>query len=988
MNNVSEPEGAVEIAIIGMAGRFPGADNIDEFWKNLRAGVESVSFFSDEELISSGVDPATLSAANYVKAGAILEDIKLFDAAFFGFNPREAEIMDPQQRFFLESAWEALENAGYNPDTYKGAIGVYAGSSFGSYIFNLYANLKIMRLVGQYRALLANDKDFLTTLTSYKLNLKGPSISIQTACSTSLVAVHVACQSLLNGECDLALAGGVSISVPQKAGYFYDEGGIASPDGRCRAFDQAAQGTVLGNGVGVVALKRLSDAMKDGDHIEAIIKSSAVNNDGALKAGYTAPSVDGQVEVVAQAIAVAGVDVESITYIEAHGTATPLGDPIEVAALTKAFRAHTSRGGFCAIGSVKTNIGHLDAAAGVAGLIKTALALKHKQIPPSLHFNKANPQIDFVNSPFYVNTKLTDWTTDKAIRRAGVSSLGIGGTNAHAILEEAPMRKAAGPARPFQLLLLSAKTDAALDTMTKNLAAHLQRHEEENLADVAYTLQVGRKAFDYRRMLVSGARKDAVEALETINYNRVHTSHHDGKYCSVIFMFPGQGSQHINMGLDLYENEKTYQEQVAKCAEILKPQMGLDIREIIYPEKGRSEAAAKQINQTYITQPALFVVEYALAKVLMEWGVRPDGMIGHSVGEYVAACLAEVFSLEDALKLVATRGRMIQELECGKMIAVGLSEADLEPLLEDDISLAAVNAPGLCVASGGEVAINKLEAQMEGRGVFCRRLATSHAFHSHMMEPMLEEFTRQVTRLKPRPPKLRYMSNVSGKWISKEEATSPDYWARQLRRTVRFSEGVKELLKLSGCVLLEVGPEQALQKIVSLQGEDTKNLQVFSCLSPANKQSSEIERLLNVVGKMWLAGVEINWDMFNADKNRQRVALPTYPFERQPYWVEHPRASKKSNQMEDKNISREKLLSANESNLKMGATRRLEGPEEAFNGTSSRRLDGMPGALGNGAGNNFEEPLALERVMERQLDLIAKQLELLYETEESFGVVE
>jgi len=985
MNTANESDQMGEIAIIGMAARFPSANSIDEFWRNLRMGVESVSFFSDEELASSGVPPEVLGDASYVKARAILEDIGLFDASFFGFSPREAEIMDPQHRFFLESAWEALENAGYSSDTYKGSIGVYAGSNLSNYLLKLYTNLSMVKLVGEFRAMLANGEDYLTTLTSYKLNLKGPSISIQTACSTSLVAVHLACQGLLSGECDLALAGGVSIDLPQKAGYFYSEGGISSPDGHCRAFDQAAQGCVSGSGVGVVVLKRLSDALENGDHIEAVIKSSAINNDGGGKAGFTAPSLDGQTEVITQAIAVAGINAESITYVEAHGTATPLGDPIEVAALTKAFRSRTTKTEFCAIGSVKTNIGHLDAAAGVAGLIKTALALKHKQIPPSLNFNKPNPQIDFANSPFFVNTKLTDWATGKSVRRAGVSSFGIGGTNAHAILEEAPMQEESGPARPYQLLLMSAKTGAALDTMTKNLAARLNQRAEEKLADVAFTLQVGRKAFGYRRMLVCGDRKDAVKALESINHSRVCSSYHDGKYRPVVFMFPGQGSQSVNMGLALYENEKTYREQVAKCAEILKPHLGLDIREVIYPEKGRIEAAAEQLNRTYIAQPALFVVEYALARLLIEWGVRPDAMIGHSIGEYVAACLAGVFSVEDVLRLVAARGRMMQNLPGGRMVAVGISEAELVSFLGDDISLAAVNAQDLCVVSGSEIAIDQLEAQLADKKIFCRRLATSHAFHSHMMEPMLEGFAEEVKMLKLKAPKIRYISNVSGKWITNEEVTSADYWVRHLRKTVRFSEGMKELMKLSGQVLLEVGPGQALQKIVLQQGAE--NLQVFSCLSSTNKQASEMESLLNVIGKAWLAGVEVDWGGFYADERRRRVALPTYPFEGQRYWLNSARTSKASGKVEDGKNYREATLSAKEGSLKTGSSDRLEGLMEAFSDPRGRLFNATPDVPGTEDAHNSNVSVTIERLAEQQLQIMARQLELLSERDDGFNAM-
>ncbi|WP_367579363.1 type I polyketide synthase [Nostoc sp. PCC 7107] len=562
-----------EIAIIGMSGRFPGAKDIDIFWQNLCKGVESISFFSDAEVVSAGVNPAVINEPNYVKASGILDDIELFDAKFFGFSPREAELTDPQHRLFMECVWSALENAGYNSETYSGAISLFAGVALSKYLLaNLYPHRDLME--SEDSITIGNDKDFLATQISYKLNLKGPSINVQTACSTSLVAVHLACQSLMNGESDIALAGGVSIGVPQTTGYLYQPGGIHSPDGHCRAFDAQAQGTNGGNGLGVVVLKRLEDAIADGDCIHAVIKGSAINNDGCLKVGYTAPSVEGQREVILEALALAGVDPETITYVEAHGTGTILGDPIEISALTKAFTARTQKKGYCAIGSVKTNIGHLNTAAGITGLIKTILSLKHQKIPPSLHFQQPNPEIDFANSPFYVNSQLAEWETNGTPRRAGVSSFGIGGTNAHIILEQAPDIQPSSPSRPWQILLLSAKTSTALETATINLATHLQQHPEINLADVAHTLQVGRRAFEHRRMVVCRNTEDAVKALTSAEPQRVLTHHRQPTHCPVIFMFSGQGAQYVDMAKELYEQETIFQQQVDNCAAILQPYLG------------------------------------------------------------------------------------------------------------------------------------------------------------------------------------------------------------------------------------------------------------------------------------------------------------------------------------------------------------------------------------------------------------------------------
>lgn len=895
-HSVAYSQNGLELAVIGMAGRFPGAKELEEFWQNLRDGVESITSFTDEELISSGIDPAMLNDPNYVKAGAPLEDVELFDASFFGFNPREAEIIDPQQRLFLECAWEALENAGYDSKKYKGLVGVYAGAGINSYAFNLYSNQNLRNTIDNYQLFLASDKDFLTTRVSYKIDLEGPSIDIQTACSTSLVAVHVACRSLLSGECDIALAGGVAISSSRKAGYIYKEGGILSPDGHCRAFDANAQGTVGGEGVGIVVLKRLEDALAEGDRIHAVIKGSAINNDGSLKVSYTAPRIDTQAKVIRSAQLMAEVDPETITYIEAHGTGTSLGDPIEIAALTQAFHADTQKKSFCAIGSVKTNIGHLDTAAGVAGLIKTVLALKHKQIPPSLHFEQPNPQIDFDNTPFYVNTTLSEWKTNGTPRRAGVSSFGIGGTNAHVILEEAPVVEtrdlASGHSHPWQLLLLSAKTNSALETATANLVTHLKQHPELNLADVAYTLQVGRREFDHRQMLVCQNLDDAVKVLETKDPQRVFTHFQEPCNRQVIFMFPGQGSQYVDMGRELYETEPIFREHIDNCCGLLKSHLSFDLRTILYPSEQQTQAAAQQLQQTHITQPALFVIEYALAQLWMAWGISPVAMIGHSIGEYVAATLAGVFSLEDALALVAARGRLMQQLPTGAMLSVPLSEEEIQPWLNKELALAGINAPSLCVVSGSEEAIANLQSRLTQQGVECRRLHTSHAFHSQMMDSILEPFTKLVEKVKLNPPQIPFTSNLTGTWITAEEAINPSYWANHLRQTVRFAAGIAELLKESEQILLEVGPGRTLSTFAKQQ---TNESMVLTSMRHPKDQQSDVAFLLNTLGRLWLAGLQVDWDGFYAQEQRHRIPLPTYPFERQRYWIEPQKTDDTSN---------------------------------------------------------------------------------------------
>lgn len=885
----------MELAVVGMAGRFPGAKNLEEFWRNLCEGRESITFFSDEELLQRGLEASLLSDPNYVKAEAILEDIELFDAAFFGFTPREAEMMDPQHRLFLEEAWKALEHAGYDSLKYAGRVGVFAGESLNSYLLsNLYPNRELMETVGGFQTIIGNDRDYLATQVSYKLNLKGPGITIQTACSTSLVAVHLACQSLLNRECDMALGGGVSISVPQGLGAMYQEGGIISPDGHCRAFDKEARGTVKGSGVGVVVLKRLADALADGDRVHAVIKGSAINNDGDVKVGFTAPSVEGQAGVIEEALAIAAVEPQSVSYIEAHGTGTALGDPIEIAALTQAFRGGTEAKGFCAIGSLKTNIGHTDAAAGVAGLLKTILALEHKQLPPSLNFDEANPNIDFKNSPFFVNSKLTDWPAAQTPRRAGVSSFGIGGTNAHVVLEEAPDKRTnAGSADLSSLLMLSAKTDAALRTAATNLSEHLKEHDELRLSEVAHTLQMGRREFSHRMAFVCRSRDEAIAALEKPEARRLHKGTPEQSVRPVVFMFTGQGAQYVSMGRGLYETEATFREQVDLCAELLQTYLGLDIRDVLYPSSENVDEAAEQLKQTHITQPALFVIEYALAKLWMEWGVRPSAMIGHSIGEYAAACIAGIFNLEDALMLVATRSRLMQQSPPGAMLAVSLSEQELKPLLGAQLSLAAVNSPTLSVVSGTIEAIEQIERQLSGKELLCRRLHTSHALHSAMMEPVMQAFREPLEKVEMHAPQIPIVSTLTGKHLTAEEACNALYWTNHLRQTVRFSEALSKILNEPEVVLLEIGPGQTLSALAKQQGNGAAKRDALSTLRHPKDGQSDHAYLLNTLAQLWVEGVAVDWPAFNARReHRKRVPLPTYPFERQRYWIDPPNSAR------------------------------------------------------------------------------------------------
>jgi acyl transferase domain-containing protein len=873
------------IAVIGMSARFPGASTLDAFWRNLRDGVESITFFSKDELRALGTNPAFLDHPQYIRARGVLDGADLFDPAYFGYTPREAQLMDPQQRVFLECGAEALDDAGCDPESFPGMIGVYAGVSANSYL------LSHLRTNPEVAFSLGTDKDFIATRLAYKLNLRGPAMVVQTACSTSLVAIAQACQALLDFQCDVAVAGSATVSVPQRTGYFYVEGGIFSPDGHCRAFDAAAQGTVSGDGVGVVVLKRLPDAMADGDHIHAIVRGFALNNDGAMKIGYTAPSVDGQAQVIAMAQSIAGVAPDSITYVEAHGTGTKLGDPIEMAALTKAFRAGTARRGYCAVGSVKTNIGHLDTTAGIAGFIKTVLALRNRQIPPSLHFERPNPQVDFDGSPFYVNTALADWAPGAAgVRRAGVSSFGIGGTNAHVVLEEAPASSAANGSRPWQVLTVSARTPEALETASQNAIGHLDRNPEIELADAAFTLQSGRRLFPYRRTVVCNSVEQAKAALETRDARRVLDRLQEPGDRPVAFMFPGQGTQRVGMGRELYETEPVYARAFDGCAEAFHAHSGVDIRQILHPSAGADRMAAAELAKTSTTQAALFSTEYALAQLWMSWGVRPQALVGHSIGEYVAAAISGVLAFEDAVALVAERGRLMEAAPHGVMTSVHLAERELRDLLDDGVWLAAVNGPALCVVSGEPERISALEARLDAAGLPNQRLQTAAAFHSGLMDHVMAPLTFAAKRVRIGRPEIPYVSNVTGTWITDADLADPHYWARQVREPVQFAAGVQELVKFGARVFLEVGPGQVLSTMVrhaltAAGGEDAAEVSVVPSLPYVPRDAAEGEQIASAVARLWLNGASPAWTDFYARESRRRVPLPPYPFERKRYWV-------------------------------------------------------------------------------------------------------
>ncbi|SFO07874.1 Acyl transferase domain-containing protein [Roseovarius lutimaris] len=876
-----------DIAIVGMAAHLPGAQTVAQYWENLRSGISSIRKLSEEELLAAGESQHMIRQKNYVPYGAPLDGFEMFDGEFFGFGPKESAILDPQHRRFLETAWEALEDAGHPPENFDDNIGVFAGCGMGSYFyFNLCSNPDLVNDVGMFLLRhTGNDKDFLTTRLSHILDLKGPSLSIQTACSTSLVAVHYAAQSLLNGECDMALAGGVTIELPQKRGYLYKDGEILSPDGQCHAFDHRAQGTVFGSGAGVVVLRRLADALADGDHIWGVIKGTAVNNDGAAKAGYLAPSVDGQAIAVAEAQAIAGVSAETVDYVECHGTGTYLGDPIEVAALTQAFRETTEAVDFCRIGSVKTNIGHLDTAAGVASLIKATLALYHKEMPPSLGYEAANPAIGFDGSPFTVNDRPTPWPRRTHPRRAGVNSLGVGGTNAHAVLQEPPERAASEPGDwPFQLFTLSARTKAALDDGAARLASHLRAHPEQPLADVAWTLKEGRRAFDRRRVVVADSHEAAAALLEKGDPRRVFTHEVLGHDPQVVFMFPGGGAQYAGMARDLYETEPVFAEWMDRGLDLLQPRLDYDIRAIWLPDAAGLAEAQERLKRPSVQLPLIMITEFALAQLWQSWGVTPAALIGHSMGENTAACLAGVMSFEDCIGLVHLRGQLFDEVAPGGMLSVPLAAEALRPWLGDALDLAAVNAPELSVASGPQAELDNLAARLAAEGIEAQRIPIDIAAHSRMLEPILDRFRAYLKSIPLNAPQIPLISNRTGDYMTPEQATDPDYWVGHLRHTVEYASGLGRLAEGGERVFLEVGPGKALSSLAQAHDAISTN-QVISTLRHPDDLVPDDEYFMTMLGRMWAVGINIDWDQIWGEARRYRVPLPSYAFQHKPYFI-------------------------------------------------------------------------------------------------------
>ncbi|WP_420005369.1 type I polyketide synthase [Arenibacterium sp. LLYu02] len=877
-----------DIAIVGMAVTLPGAASIQDYWVNLRDGIESIEVIDAERLKSAGEREDLLNDPNYVPSAAPLQGFDQFDADFFGFSPKEAAILDPQHRKFLEVAWSAMEDAGHTPESLKGQVGVYAGCGMGSYFyFNICSNPDLVDDVGMFLLRhTGNDKDFLTTRVSHVFDLKGPSVNVQTACSTSLVAIHYAAEALRKGECDMALAGGVTIELPQGRGYLYKENEILSPDGHCHAFDHRAKGTVFGSGAGAVALRRLSDAVADGDHIWAILKGSAINNDGAAKAGYLAPSVDGQSAAVRKALTAARINPETIDYVECHGTGTYIGDPIEVAALTEAYRDGTEARGYCRIGSVKTNIGHLDTAAGVAGFVKTALALKHQSLPPSLGFEKPNPTIDFDSSPFRVNSQLSPWVSHKGPRRAGVNALGVGGTNAHAILEEAPIRAASEESDfPFQILCLSGQSKAALEGNTQNLIHWLRANPEADLADVAFTLKEGRRGFAKRRVVVAETTAEAADLLEAASPRQVFTHDHLGSNPEVVFMFPGGGAQYAGMARDLYETEPVFADWMDRGLDHLEQSLDFDLRALWLPEEGEEDAANAALLKPSVQLPLIMIVEYALAQLWISWGVTPAAMVGHSMGENTAACLAGVMRFEDCIDLVHLRGRLFDTVAPGGMLSISLPLAEVKALIGDSLDIASVNAPELTAVSGPNEALEALAETLRAKGGEFQRIPIDIAAHSRMLEPILADYHAFLAGLDLQAPNLPVMSNRTGQPLTAEQATSADYWVAQLRNTVHFADCIDTLAATPGRVYLEVGPGKALSALAGMAAH-VAPAQVLSSLRHPEQDVADDAYFFGVIGRLWACGVEADWPQIWGDARRNRLSLPTYAFQRSRYFIE------------------------------------------------------------------------------------------------------
>lgn len=871
-----------EVAIIGMAGRFPKAKNIEEYWNNLMGGKECITFFSEEELREAGVDELTLHDSSYVKARPYMEDIEYFDAEFFKINSREAAIMDPQHRLFMQAAWESFEDAGYIPANYDGKIGIFAGCDANTYLLNnvILSEPDIVR--EDPLAIKMEDKDYLCTRTAYRLNLTGPSVMTQSACSSAVAAVHFASESILSGECDMALAGAVSLTLPVKTGYLYKEGGVVSRDGHVCAFDSQSSGTVYGDGLGVVVLKRLSDAIEDNDHIYAIIKGVASNNDGGGRIGFAAPGLQGQAEVIQSAMEAAGVESDSIGYIETHGTGTKLGDSIEIAALAEAYKRGIRKEGTCPIGSVKPNIGHASTASGIASLIKVALALENEIIPPTIHYHETNPEIDFTNTPFYVNTKVKDWKRGGSPRRAGLSAFGLGGSNAHMILEEAPERKKTEETKRYHVFMLSAKNEEVLKEYELKIADYMQKKTEASLEDIARTLQEGRMQFPYRCAVVAQNAEELIKGFYTKKTNYVSGNKQDTE--KYVLMFPGIGEEYEGLVQGLYENITQFKKYLDHCRDIIQKQFGWDMYSFLFSiEKETKNKNGRKLETKY-TYVMVFSIEFSIAKLLEEFGVVVDTYIGYSIGEYVAACLSDVFGVEDAISLLYSRGELIDGLPEGAMLSVMLPHSEVERMLGNNLSLAAIEAPHISVVSGECNAIADLEYKLKEEGIAAKRVPTDRAFHSYQMKSIAAKFKEIVKGVRRKAPKKRFISNVTGDFITEKEAMSADYWSRHLVSTVQFSAGVQTLLK-EEFIWIEAGAGNslsvfAMQHSAKLRGKTVQTIRTYY-----NKTADDVY-FLAALAKLWCCGADIRWEIWHGGQKYNKVSLPTYPYQKTKYWIQ------------------------------------------------------------------------------------------------------
>jgi len=874
------------IAIVGMACHLPGALNISEYWDNLKNGVESVRFYTDEELLAAGESAENLANPNYVRAQPHLENFDRFDASFWGFSPQDAAVTDPAHRLFLEVAYESLEHAGHTGYDSEGTVGVFAGSGASLYwMDNLRTNPQLIEDMGEFLVRhTGNDMNFLATRLSYELDLRGPSINVQTACSSALVSVHMAAQSLLSGECDMAIAGGSTVLLPQNRGYIYRDGEILSPDGHCRPFDAKSAGTVFGSGAGAVVLRRLADAVDDGDTIYGVVRGTAINNDGAQKVGFLAPGVEGQASAVAEALVISDTQASEVSYIETHGTGTPVGDPIEFEALNQVYRKETDKRNYCRIGSVKSNIGHLGEAAGAASIIKVVLALQNKQIPASLNFESPNKQLDMKDSPFLINDRLHDWDVEGPLV-AGVTALGAGGTNAHVIIEEAPEVEGGDPTQHNQqLITLSAKTESALVLAARNLSEALKAEPELDLADVAYTLQVGRRDYKHRSVIACRDTNDLIAELDAPESKRRVSEKCTDSEPSLVFMLPGGGAQYSGMGQELYETESVYRKVFDDCIDCLEPTIGAKVKALVFSPQAQQQEATLTLQTPTLTLTSLFACEYALAKQLEAWGAKPVAMIGHSMGENTAACLAGVMSLYDAMNLVHIRGQVFEKAPEGGMLSISLALEDAKKYMSDSLDVAAVNSPDLCVATGAKAELDILQEKLQEAEVDCSIVRINVAAHSRMLDGVLEDFRSYLKSIKLSAPKIPFTSNLTGTWITDEQAMDPNYWVDHLRSTVRFADNIEAVLADDSRVLVEIGPGRTLTNLARANGASVNA--TFNSMRHPNEAESDTEFALRTLGKIWANGAKIDWTVYRGDEFRQRVPLPTYPFERKSYWIE------------------------------------------------------------------------------------------------------